>query len=376
MKIIIAPDSFKGSISSLDAARAIEKGVKSYLPEAETIIIPLADGGEGTIESLVASNGGETVVATVTDPLRHKIESEYGVIASQNIAIIEMAKASGLGLVSELDRNPLLATTFGTGELISHALDAGYRKFILAIGGSATNDGGAGMLQALGIRLLDDNDVDIPLGGKYLHHIVKVDSSGFDPRIAQSQFILATDVQNPFVGPNGASYIYGPQKGATPEMVTELDDNMIHWANVIEKYNGIRVHDLAGAGAAGGLGGAFLAFFPVELRRGIHVVIEHSSLLDHLEDADLVITGEGRIDHQTASGKTVLGIAEIAKKWNVPVIALAGSIGEGIEQLNELGIASIHSIVNGPMSLQEAMMRAPELLEQKAEQLMRLRFSK
>ena len=374
MKIIIAPDSFKGSVSAIEASRAIQKGVHNYMPDAETIVIPLADGGEGTLDCLIASRGGEIVTATVTDPLGNKLVAEYGVIASEQLAIIEMARASGIELLDEADRNPLITTTFGTGQLIAHALDAGYRKFIIAIGGSATNDGGAGMLQALGMRLLDEDGNDVPYGGGFLHKIAAIDDRKWNAKIAQSEFILATDVQNPFVGSNGASYVYGPQKGATPQMVKQLDDNMVHWANLIEKYNGIHLHDQAGAGAAGGLGGAFLSFFPVEMKRGIHVVIEHSSLLDQLHDADLVITGEGRIDHQTASGKTVMGIAEVASRCKVPVIALAGSIGEGIEQLNEIGIQSIHSIVNGPMSLEEAILRTQELLEQTSEQLMRIRY--
>lgn len=290
--------------------------------------------------------------------------------------VIEMARTSGICLLSADERNPLHTTTYGTGQLISDALDAGYRKFILAIGGSATNDGGAGMLQALGMRLLDEAGETVPWGGGFLGRIAAIDDSGWDSRIAESEFLLALDVQNPMIGPQGASHVFGPQKGATPEMAEQLDQNMTSWANLIEAKTGIHLHDQPGAGAAGGLGGAFLAFFEAKLKRGIDVVIEHSSLRQHLTDANLVITGEGQIDYQTASGKTPMGIAEEARKFNVPTIAFAGSIGKGIEQLYEVGIESVHSIVNGPMSLEEAMERAPELLEQASEQLMRSMFVK
>ena len=264
-----------------------------------------------------------------------------------------------------------MTTTFGTGELIRHALDAGFRRFILALGGSATNDGGAGMLQALGMRLIGRDGRDVGFGGGALADIAAIDDSAFDPRIAASQFVIASDVQNPLIGPKGASHVFGPQKGATPEMIETLERGMIHWADMIEGKTGIRLHDKPGAGAAGGIAGAFLAFFPADIRRGIDVVIAYTKLQHHLREADLVITGEGRIDHQTASGKTPLGIAQAAQQYGVPTIALAGSVGEGIEPLYDGGIRAVFSIVRGPMPLQEAMEGAALLLEQTAEQIMR-----
>lgn len=382
MKIVIAPDSFKGSISSEKAAEAIERGIKRCLPAAETVKIPIADGGEGTVDSLVAATGGRKVPVRVTGPLGEPVDAEYGILHEQNgegigaedggpIAVIEMAKASGLDLVPGERRNPLAATTYGTGELIRHALDAGFRRFILALGGSATNDGGIGMLQALGMRLIGRDGRNVGFGGGALAEITAIDDSAFDPRIAESRFIIASDVQNPLLGRNGATHVFGPQKGATPEMIETLERGMTHWADLIERKTGVRLHDRPGAGAAGGIGGAFLAFFPTEIRRGIDVVIAYTNLQRHLNGADLVITGEGRIDHQTASGKTPMGIAQEARKFGVPTIALAGSVGEGIEPLYAEGIRAVFSIVRGPMTLQAAMDNSAQLLEQTAEQIMR-----
>ena len=388
MKIIIAPDSFKGSLSSEKAAEAIERGIKRCLPEAETVKIPIADGGEGTLESLIAATGGQKVPVRVTGPLGEPVDAEYGVIGgagagqesgeggdagSGRIAVIEMAKASGIVLVPADRLNPLKASTFGTGELIRHALNAGYRRFILALGGSATNDGGAGMLQALGMRLIgrDGKEIAPGAGGGALAGIAAIDAADFDPRIAEARFVIASDVQNPLIGPAGATHIFGPQKGATPEMLEILERGMTNWADLIERTTGVRLHDRPGAGAAGGISGAFMAFFPAETRRGIDVVIEYANMRYHLQGADLVITGEGRIDHQTASGKTPMGIAQEAGKFGVPTIALAGAVGDGIEPLYAEGIQAVFSIVRGPMSLGEAMEKAPELIEQTAEQIMR-----
>jgi glycerate kinase len=371
MKIVIAPDSFKGSLSAAEAAAAIERGIKRYLPQSETFKVPMADGGEGTLDCLIAATNGREIQVIVTGPLGKPILAKYGIIEPHSTAVIEMASASGICLLTEEQRNPLLTTTYGTGELIKHALDAGCRRFILAIGGSATNDGGAGMLQALGMQLKDPSGKSIDIGGASLQYISVIDESTFDSRIAESRFLLACDVQSPFIGPNGATRIYGPQKGATLEMVENLERYMTSWADVIAIKTGVQIHQMPGAGAAGGLGGAFLTFFPVEMRRGIDVVIQYSRLSDHLHDADLVFTGEGRIDAQTASGKTPMGVAQEASKFNVPTIALAGSIGKGIEDLYPHGIISIHSIVNAPMFLQDAIQNASELLEQSAEQVVR-----
>jgi len=371
MKIVIAPDSFKGSLTAIEAAKAIEKGVKNVLQEAETVLVPVADGGEGTMTSLVAATNGRIVEVKVKGPLLTPVQAAYGILGDELTCIIEMASASGICLVDSAHLNPMQATTYGTGQLIRKALDDGFRKFILAIGGSATNDGGSGMLQALGMKLLDSAGLPIGYGGAELSDITSIDESNFDSRIAESEFLIATDVQNPFVGKNGASHIFGPQKGATPEMVETLDHNLSHWADLIEQKTGIRLHDMPGAGAAGGIGGAFQAFFPTKTKRGIDIVIEFSRLVENLEQADFVFTGEGQIDFQTASGKTPMGVAEAAKKIGIPVFALTGSIGKGIDVLYEHGITSVHSIINAPMSLQEAIDRGAELLEIASEQVTR-----
>lgn len=371
IKIVIAPDSFKGSLSAMEAAIAIEKGIKDYLPNADTILLPVADGGEGTMDSLVDATKGRKMEVDVKGPLGSPVKAEYGELGDGITCVIEMASASGLCLLSKDERNPMEATTYGTGQLIKVALDNGYRQFILAIGGSATNDGGIGMLQALGMRLIDGSGKEVGLGGGKLDQIVRIDDSEFDSRIAESMFLIASDVQNPFIGPTGASHVFGPQKGATPEMVRILDEKLEYFAGLVEEKTGVRLHDKPGAGAAGGIGGAFQAFFPSTMRRGIDIVIEYTQLANALKGADLVITGEGQIDFQTASGKTPMGVAQEAQKQGVPTIALAGSIGKGIDVLYQYGIQSVHSIVNAPMSLEEAINQASHLLQQKAEQVAR-----
>jgi glycerate kinase len=373
MKIVIAPDSYKGSLSSMEAAAAMEKGIKRFMPDADTVKVPIADGGEGTLDCMVAASGGEKVSVTVTGPMGEPVEAEYGLLDGGKIAVIEMAEASGLTLVPEERRNPLQATTYGTGELIRAALDRGCRHFILALGGSATNDGGIGMLQALGLRLTDRDGREIPpgAGGGQLGAIAAIDDRDFDARIRESRFVIASDVQSPLVGPHGATHVFGPQKGATPELIRVLEAGMTHWADLMAVHTGRRLHDEPGAGAAGGIGAAFLAFFPSAIRRGIDVVIEHSRLRDALQGADLVLTGEGQIDHQTAAGKTPMGIAQEARKFGVPTIALAGAVGTGIEALYPHGIAAVFSLVNRPMPLRQAMDEAAELLAQAAEQIVR-----
>ncbi|MFC4802910.1 glycerate kinase [Neobacillus sp. GCM10023253] len=373
MKIVIAPDSFKGSLTALEAAQAIERGIKRANTSAETVLVPVADGGEGTTDSLVAATNGRMVDVMVKGPLLEPVKAAYGMLGDQETCVIEMATASGLNLIKPEQRNPMLSTTFGTGELIKKALDDGCRKFILAIGGSATNDGGIGMLQALGMKLLDSdgNPVQDGAGAGELAQIASIDDRDFDLRIAGAQFLIATDVQNPLVGLSGASHVFGPQKGATPEMVEILDGYLRHWADLVEAKTGIRLHDKPGAGAAGGIGGAFQAFFPAETRRGIDIVIEYTKLAEKLDGAQCVFTGEGQTDFQTASGKTPMGVAQEAKKLGIPVFVLAGSIGKGIDQLYEHGISSVHSIINAPMTLKEAMDRGAELLEQSGELVMR-----
>ncbi|GAA0323034.1 glycerate kinase [Oceanobacillus oncorhynchi subsp. oncorhynchi] len=371
MKIIVAPDSFKGSLSAVEAANAIDKGIKKAFPHAETVLIPVADGGEGTLETLVAATKGEVKHVIVTDPLGNKVEAGYGVLGDKKTCVIEMAAASGLTLLSEEELSPLEATTYGTGQLIKQALDDGFTSFVVGLGGSATNDGGAGMLQALGLRILDTEGNEIGYGGAALDKIASIETDSFDSRIKDCQFLIASDVENPLIGFNGASHIFGPQKGATPEIIEQLDKNLAHFADQVAEVTGIRLHDMPGAGAAGGIGGAFQAFFPCELERGIDVVLEYSNINQFLTGTDLVITGEGRVDGQTASGKTPLGVAQTAQRQGVPTIILAGSAGDDTAVLHDFGVVSIHSIINKPMTLEESMRNASVLLELSAEQVVR-----
>ena len=374
MKIIIAPDSFKGSLSAVEAANAINRGIKKVFSEAETVLLPIGDGGEGTMETLVAATGGKILTVSVIGPLGNQIEAAYGVLGDGETCVIEMASASGLHLVPEDNFVPLKATTYGTGQLIQQALNDGFSSFIIGLGGSATNDGGAGMLQALGLRILDELGNEIDQGGGELNKVNRLELDSFDKRIKDSKFIIASDVQNPLIGPNGASHVFGPQKGATAEEVDLLDSNLTNWADVVAKETGIKLHNQPGAGAAGGIGGAFQAFFPVEMKRGVDVVLDYIKLEAELINVDLVITGEGQVDSQTAFGKTPLGVAQMAKSRNVPTVILAGSIGEGIEVLHDFGVVSINSIINSPMSLKEAIDNAEELLASSAEQVIRSYF--
>ncbi|WP_062106653.1 glycerate kinase [Bacillus niameyensis] len=376
MKIVIAPDSFKGSVTAKQAALAIERGIKTAFPEAETVLVPVADGGEGTSENLVAATNGHLVEVQVTGPLGQSVAAQYGVLGDGVTCVIEVASASGIDLIHPDERNPLKTTTYGTGQLIKQALDDGYRKFILGLGGSATNDGGVGMLQALGIEFKDQSGEEIGFGGGELGRIESINLENFDPRIRESIFLIASDVENPLVGDNGASYVYGPQKGATEQMVEELDRNLTHYADLVKQHTVIRLHDLAGAGAAGGIGGAFQAFFPSETERGVDVVLEYAKLEEHIERADLVITGEGQVDFQTAYGKTPMGVAQVAQKKGVPTIILAGSVGNNIENLYPYGVIGVYSILNRPISLDEAMENAEILLEHAAEQVCRTYFAK
>ena len=374
MKIIIAPDSFKGSLSAVEAANAINTGIKKAFSEAETVLLPIGDGGEGTMETLVAATGGRIINVSVIGPLGNQIEAAYGVLGDGETCVIEMASASGLHLVPEDKFAPLEATTYGTGQLIQQALNDGFSSFIIGLGGSATNDGGAGMLQALGMRILDELGNEIGRGGGELNKVNRLELDSFDKRIKDSKFIIASDVQNPLIGPDGASHVFGPQKGASAEVVDVLDSNLSYWADVVAKETGIKLHNKAGAGAAGGIGGAFQAFFPVEMKRGVDVVLDYINLETELINADLVITGEGQVDSQTAFGKTALGVAQMAKSKNVPTVILAGSIGEGVEVLHNFGVVSITSIINRPMTLKEAIDNAKELLALSAEQVVRSYF--
>ncbi|MFC4100189.1 glycerate kinase [Paenibacillus xanthanilyticus] len=371
MKIVIAPDSFKGSLTAAEAAQAIERGIRNAFPEADTVLVPMADGGEGSLEPIVRSAGGTFVTHTVRDPFGSPVDAAYGLLADGTTAVVEMARASGLLLVPAPLRNPGLTSTYGTGELIRHALDKGCRRFIVALGGSATNDGGAGMLEALGMAFYDASGCVIHPSGGNLEQIARIDDAAFDPRIAESDFLLACDVNNPLIGVHGATAVYAPQKGAAPSNIEHLERNMRHWADLVESKTNLRLHDYPGAGAAGGLAGAFLAFFPSRLRPGIEVVIDAAGLRRHLSGADLAITGEGSLDAQTASGKAPLGVAREAQSLGIPVIALAGAVRPDLRALYEGGINCAFSIVNTPMTLDEAITRAAELLEHAAEQAVR-----
>jgi glycerate 2-kinase len=371
MKIIVAPDSFKESLSAKAVASAISKGILKVLPKAEIVQIPVSDGGEGLLDALVEVLGGERFSVFVKDPLLRTIKAEYGIIDKGKTAIIEMARASGLELLKESERSPLITSTYGTGQLIADALDRGCTKIILGIGGSATNDGGMGMVKALGGKFKNRNNRDIGSGGVALADLYKIDLSELDQRILNCEIITACDVTNPLTGKNGASFIYGAQKGGTAEQLRILDNNLIHYASVIRNDLGIEVETVKGAGAAGGMGAALLAFFDAELVNGIDLILKTLQLEKHIKNSDLVITGEGKIDKQTLNGKVIAGLAQIAKKHKVPLIAIAGKLGEGIEPLYEQGIHAIFSIVDQPMELNEALKNADKLIQNLVENIMR-----
>ncbi|MBY0001392.1 glycerate kinase [Priestia aryabhattai] len=366
MKIVIAPDSFKESLTALRVCEAVEKGIKTHFPNAGISKVPMADGGEGTVQSLVDATGGEIIQTRVTGPLGKEVEAFYGILGDRKTAVIEMAAASGLHHVPVDKRNPLITTTRGTGELILKALDHKVKHIIIGIGGSATNDGGAGMAKALGAKLLDANGAEIKEGGGSLDQLTAIDLTNLDSRLAKVKVEVACDVDNPLTGETGASAVFGPQKGATPDMVRQLDRNLAHYAAVIKKEMDIHIQNVPGAGAAGGLGGGLLAFLSAELKPGVDIVIEATQLESYIKDADLVITGEGRIDGQTIYGKTPIGVAKTAKKHGVPVIAIAGSIGEGSEAVYEHGISALFSVVPGAVTLSEALEKANENIEKTA----------
>ena len=358
MKIVIAPDSYKESLTAFEVATEIEAGFRAVFPDAEYIKLPMADGGEGTVAAMVAATGGTLVEVDVTGPLGEPVKSCYGLTGDGKTAIIEMAAASGLALVAPGLRNPLKTTSYGTGELIRAALDAGVCYLIIGIGGSATNDGGAGMLQALGVKLLDNFGLEIVFGGGSLANLERIDISGLDPRLKTCRIEAACDVNNPLTGPQGASVVFGPQKGATPEMVTVLDANLARYAGLINRDLDLQVDSVPGAGAAGGMGAALLAFLGARLRPGIEIVMEAVGLEAHLRDADLVITGEGRIDSQTIYGKTPIGVARVAKRYNKPVIGIAGSVSADASVVHLHGIDAVFSTLNQIGTLEDAISRA------------------
>ena len=372
MKIVIAPQAFKGSISALDAAHAMRDGVLRVVPDAEVMPVPVADGGDGTLETLVEGSGGEIRQITVTGPLGERRAAEWGAMGDGVTAVIEMARTSGLALVPEDRRNPLTTTTFGLGEAIVHAMNAGFRRFIIGIGGSATNDAGAGMAQALGARMLDADGNDLAYGGAALADLHTIDTSGLDPTIEDCDFLVACDVNNPLTGPTGASAIYGPQKGATPEMIQLLDSALARFAQVVRRDIGAEIGDVAGSGAAGGLGAGMIAFVDGQLRAGVDIVLDTVRLDDYLPGASLVITGEGSMDHSTIYNKAPVGVAARAKKLGIPVIGISGSLGAGFQDVHEHGIDALTSITPGPVTLHEASRRSAELISDATEQAMRL----
>ena len=372
MRIVIAPDSFKGSLSALAVAEAMERGARAVFPDAEVTKIPIADGGEGTVEALVAATRGRIMERTVRGPLGEPVRARWGVLGDGETAVIEMAAASGLPLVPKDRRDPRLTTTYGTGELVRAALDCGLPKLIVGIGGSATNDGGTGFARALGVRFLDATGADLPEGGSALARLARLDLSGLDPRLASAQILVACDVDNPLTGPRGASAVYGPQKGATLEMVQELDLALEHYAAVAQAATHRDVSKLPGAGAAGGLGAGLLFFTPARLRPGVGIVLEATGFDALVRGADLVLTGEGRTDFQTAMGKAPVGVAAAAKKHGVPVVCLAGGLGDGADDVLAKGIDALLATVPQPMPLEEAMARGAELVEAAAARACRL----
>ncbi|MGL4849738.1 MAG: glycerate kinase [Clostridium sp.] len=374
MKFVLAPDSFKESMTSKEACNAMERGIKKVIKDAECIKVPMADGGEGTVEALVNGTNGRFEKVMVTPPMAddRKISALYGILGDGKRAVIEMAQASGIGLVKRENRNPLLATTYGTGEMILHALDNGAEHIVIGIGGSATNDGGVGMLMALGVKFYDKEDKELGFGGEELLKLERIDIEGLDKRIKNTSIEVACDVTNPLVGEFGASRVFGPQKGATEEMVETLDKALTNYARVIKKDLGIEVKDVEGSGAAGGLGAALLAFLNGKLKRGIDLVIEHSGLKEKVKGADYVFTGEGAIDSQTIFGKTPMGVAKSAKLENAKVIAFAGKVEDGSENLYEVGIDGIFSIMRGVTDLDTALKEGQKNLEKTVENIVRI----
>lgn len=371
MKIVVAPDKFKGSLTASDAALALSRGAASAVARAEIDRVPMADGGEGTVEAMVEATSGAYREASVTGPLGESVTARFGLMGDGRTAVLEMAAASGLVLVPADRRDPRKTTTRGTGELLLQAIDLGARRIVLGIGGSATNDGGAGLAQALGYRLLDQDGVELGPGGGPLARLDRIDPSSRDPRLDSVEIRIACDVDNPLCGPRGASAVYGPQKGATPEMVAELDRNLGRLARIIERDLGVAVADLPGAGAAGGLGAGLVAFAGGRLQTGVALVLDAVGLAGRLAGADLCLTGEGSLDASSAYGKTAVGVARLARSLGVPCVAIAGVLGPGAEAVLEEGIDAYFSICPGPITLEDAVGRADVLLEAAARQVVR-----
>lgn len=371
-KYVVAPDSFKESMTAKEVCDAMEKGIKKADSAAEVIKVPMADGGEGTVDSLVDATNGQRVIVEVTGPLGNKISAYYGILGNGTTAVIEMAKASGLEIVEKKKRNPMITTTFGTGELIRDALDHNVKEIIIGLGGSSTNDGGSGMAQALGAKLLDQNNHQISFGGGNLDKLDKIDISDLDSRLQDVKIILASDVTNPLIGKDGASRVFGPQKGATPEMVEKLENNLQHYAKIIKRDLNKDVASVSGAGAAGGLGAGLMAFTTCKMRQGVDIAIEVTKLEEKVKSADYVFTGEGGTDFQTKFGKTPYGVAKLGKKYHKPVISLAGYLGEGIDSLYSEGFTAIFGIIPGACDLSTALKNGPSNVARTTENIVRL----
>ncbi|MEN8156900.1 MAG: glycerate kinase [Bacteroidota bacterium] len=372
MKIVIAPDSFKDCMDALSVAEAVGLGIRKVWPDAGIVNIPMADGGEGTVESVIDATGGKIIRVRVMDPLLREVPSFFGITGDGSTAVIEMAAASGLELLERDERDPWVTTTFGTGQLIRHALDSGCSKILLGIGGSATNDGGMGMARALGVEFLDGKGDPAGHGGGAVGDVKEIVMDGLDPRIGHTEIRVACDVTNPLTGPEGASHTYGPQKGAAPGVVERLDTNLSRFAGLINNQLGKEVEQLPGGGAAGGLGAGLMAFLGAQLMKGFDMVSECVRLEEALKEADLVITGEGKLDGQTLFGKTPYGVAQLARRHGLPVIGIAGTVEEGAEDLYEAGFDVIMPILEKPSELTWAIEHAPILLERSGERIARL----
>jgi len=376
MRIVIAPDSFKECLTATQVAEAISEGIRLVFPDAEIIRIPFADGGEGTVEALVAATSGRIIPAPSVDALNRPIQSFYGVLGDVETAIIEIAAASGLEKLAPEERNPMISSTFGTGLLIKAAMEAGFRKIIIGIGGSATNDGGAGMAQALGFGLLNQKGKSIGAGGGSLGDVHSIHKTHVHPFLRETSITVACDVRNPLLGNSGASRVFGPQKGATPEMIEKLEINMTHFAGILQQDFGLNFAEIPGSGAAGGLGAGLMAFCTAEIGSGFELISQLTHLEEQIKQATLVFTGEGKIDSQTAQGKTISGVAKLGRKYTVPVIALAGIVEDGLEELYNQGITSVFAIGDQSMSLEESIAQAAELITNTTEQILLKRNNK
>ncbi len=373
-KIVIAPDSFKGNLTSLQVASCLEKGIKRVLPKIKCVKIPMADGGEGTVQSMVDAAKGKFVKKRVKGPAGKIVTAKYGWLAKDKIAVIEMAEASGLPLVKGREKNPLKTTSYGTGQLILDAIDKGAKKIIIGIGGSATNDGGVGMAQALGVRFLNASGKEIKeLGsGGMIAKVARIDTQAIDSRVSKTNIVVACDVENPLFGKKGASHVFGPQKGATPKMVQQLDENLKNLSKLMKRDLKKDVGRMPGAGAAGGLGAGLVAFAGAKLQSGVDIVVQATNLAKYIKGADLVLTGEGRVDFQTAFGKTPSGVAKAAKKHNVPVIAIGGALSDDARQVFDHGIDCIESAAAKDMSLETAIQNSKQDLANAAERVIRM----